>query len=142
SFALGPDGEIVAQARSFAEDLIFFDSATLSGDIRPADPSEDAAVYQALVSGTRDYVRKCGFSKVLVGLSGGVDSALVAAIAVDALGKENVTTIGMPSQYSSAGSIEDARALAKNLGICYKTIPIQDLFAQYTKALEPFFAGR
>ena len=92
--------------------------------------------------GTRDYVRKCGFSKVLVGLSGGVDSALVAAIAVDALGKENVTTVGMPSQYSSAGSIDDARDLAKNLGICYKTIPIQDLFAQYTKALEPLFAGR
>ena len=96
-------------------------------------PDEDAAVYQALVLGTRDYVRKCGFSKVLVGLSGGVDSALVAAIAVDALGKENVTTIGMPSQYSSAGSIEDARALAENLGIRYTTIAIHDLFEQYTK---------
>ena len=109
SFAMGPDGSIIAQARSFAEDLVYFDSAALTGDRRPVDPSEDAAVYQALVLGTRDYVRKCGFSKVLVGLSGGVDSALVAAIAVDALGKENVTTIGMPSQYSSAGSIDDAR---------------------------------
>ena len=99
-------------------------------------------MYQALVLGTRDYVRKCGFSKVLVGLSGGVDSALVAAIAVDALGKENVTTIGMPSQYSSAGSIEDARALADNLGIRFNTIPIHDLFEQYTKALAPLFAGR
>jgi NAD+ synthase (glutamine-hydrolysing) len=142
SFALGPDGEIVAQARSFAEDLVFFDSTALTGDRRTVDPSEDAAVYQALVLGTRDYVRKCGFSKVLVGLSGGVDSALVAAIAVDALGKENVTTIGMPSQYSSAGSIEDARALAANLGICFKTIPIHDLFGQYTQALAPLFAGR
>ena len=142
SFAMAPDGSIIAQANSFAEDLVYFDSVALTGDRRPVDPSEDAAVYQALVLGTRDYVRKCGFSKVLVGLSGGVDSALVAAIAVDALGKENVTTIGMPSQYSSAGSIEDAHALAKNLGICYKTIPIQDLFAQYTKALEPLFAGR
>jgi NAD+ synthase (glutamine-hydrolysing) len=95
-----------------------------------------------VVLGTRDYVRKCGFSKVLVGLSGGVDSALVAAIAVDALGKENVTTIGMPSQYSSAGSIEDARALADNLGIRFTTIAIHDLFEQYTKALAPLFAGR
>ena len=142
SFALAPDGSVVAQARSFEEDLVIFDSAALTGDRRPMDPDEDAAVYQALVLGTRDYVRKCGFSKALVGLSGGVDSALVAAIAVDALGKENVTTIGMPSQYSSAGSIDDARALAKNLGICYKTIPIHDLFEQYTRSLEPLFAGR
>jgi NAD+ synthase (glutamine-hydrolysing) len=142
SFALGPDGTIVAQARSFAEDLVFFDSTALTGDRRAVDSSEDAAVYQALVLGTRDYVHKCGFSKVLVGLSGGVDSALVAAIAVDALGKENVTTIGMPSQYSSAGSIDDARALAANLGIRFNTIPIQDLFAQYTCALAPLFAGK
>jgi NAD+ synthase/NAD+ synthase (glutamine-hydrolysing) len=142
SFALGPDGAIVAQARSFAEDLVFFDSTALTGDRRAVDPSEDAAVYQALVLGTRDYVRKCGFSKVLVGLSGGIDSALVAAIAVDALGKENVTTIGMPSQYSSAGSIDDARALAANLDICFTTIPIHDLFEQYTLALAPLFAGK
>jgi NAD+ synthase (glutamine-hydrolysing) len=142
SFALAPDGSVVAQARSFEEDLVIFDSEALTGDRRAIDPDEDAAVYQALVLGTRDYVRKCGFSKALVGLSGGVDSALVAAIAVDALGKENVTTIGMPSQYSSAGSIDDARALAKNLGICYKTIPIHDLFEQYTRSLEPLFAGR
>jgi NAD+ synthase (glutamine-hydrolysing) len=142
SFALGPDGSVVAQARSFEEDLVYFDSEALTGDRRPVDPNEDAAVYQALVLGTRDYVRKCGFSKVLVALSGGVDSALVAAIAVDALGKENVSTIGMPSQYSSAGSIDDARALAQNLGICYKTIPIHDLFEQYIQALAPLFAGR
>jgi NAD+ synthase (glutamine-hydrolysing) len=142
SFALGPDGSIVAQARSFEEDLVFFDSHTLTGDRRPVDPSEDAAVYQALVLGTRDYVRKCGFSQVLIGLSGGVDSALVAAIAVDALGKDNVTTIGMPSQYSSAGSIDDARALAANLGIRFQTIPIHDLFTQYTEALAPLFIGK
>jgi NAD+ synthase (glutamine-hydrolysing) len=142
SFALSPEGEVVAQASSFEEDLVFFDSTTMAGDRRAVDPSEDAAVYQALVLGTRDYVRKCGFSKVLVGLSGGVDSALVAAIAVDALGKENVTTIGMPSQYSSTGSIDDARALAGNLGIRFNTIPIHDLFEQYSKALTPLFAGR
>jgi NAD+ synthase (glutamine-hydrolysing) len=140
--AFGPDGTIIAQARSFEEDLVYFDSKTLTGDCRPADPSEDAAVYQALVLGTRDYVRKCGFSKVLIGLSGGVDSALVAAIAVDAVGKENVSTIGMPSQYSSVGSVEDARKLAENLGVCYKTIAIKDLFTQYTQSLEPLFAGR
>jgi NAD+ synthase (glutamine-hydrolysing) len=142
SFALGPDGAIVAQARSFTEDLVFFDSTALTGDRRAIDPDEDAAVYQALALGTRDYVRKCGFSKVLVGLSGGVDSALVAAIAVDALGKENVTTIGMPSHYSSAGSIEDARALAANLDIRFTTIPIHDLFEQYTRGLAPLFVGR
>ena len=142
SFAVGPDGEIVAQAKSFAEDLVCFDSTTLTGDRRAVDPDEDAAVYEALVLGTRDYVRKCGFSKALIGLSGGVDSALVAAIAVDALGKENVTTIGMPSQYSSTGSIEDARALAAHLGIRFTTIPIEPLFHQYTTALEPLFAGR
>jgi NAD+ synthase (glutamine-hydrolysing) len=141
SFALGPDGEIVAQARSFAEDLVFFDSTALTGDRRAVDPDEDAAVYQALVLGTRDYVRKCGFSRVLIGLSGGVDSALVAAIAVDAVGKENVTAIGMPSQYSSAGSIDDARALAENLDIRFTTVPIQHLFAQYITALAPLFAG-
>jgi NAD+ synthase (glutamine-hydrolysing) len=142
SFALGPDGSVITQARSFDEDLVFFDSAALTGDRRPVDPSEDAAVYQALVLGTRDYVRKCGFSKVLVALSGGVDSALVAAIAVDALGKENVTTVGMPSQYSSAGSIADARELAENLGIRFTIIAIHDLFQQYIEALAPLFTGR
>jgi NAD+ synthase (glutamine-hydrolysing) len=142
SVALGPDGAIIAQARSFEEDLVFFDSTALTGDRRETDSDEDAAVYQALVLGTRDYVRKCGFSKVLVALSGGIDSALVAAIAVDALGKDNVDTIGMPSQYSSQGSIDDARDLAKNLGIRYQTIPIHDLFTQYIKSLEPLFAGR
>ncbi len=142
SFALGPDGAIIAEARSFEEDLVYFDSTALTGDRRAEDPSEDAAVYQALVLGTRDYVRKCGFSKVLIGLSGGVDSALVAAIAVDAIGNENVTTIGMPSQYSSTGSIEDARALAANLGIRFTTVGIRDLFEQYTQTLAPLFVGR
>jgi NAD+ synthase (glutamine-hydrolysing) len=142
SFALAPDGSVIAQARSFEEDLVYFDSKTLAGDLRPMDPNEDAGVYQALVLGTRDYVRKCGFSKVLVALSGGIDSALVAAVAVDAVGRDNVTTIGMPSEYSSAGSIGDARDLAQNLGICYKTIPIHDLFSQYLHALEPLFVGQ
>jgi NAD+ synthase (glutamine-hydrolysing) len=142
SFALDPEGNVIAQARSFEEDLVCFDSSSLTGDVRAIDPNEDAGVYQALVLGTRDYVRKCGFSKVLIGLSGGVDSALVAAIAVDAVGKENVTTIGMPSQYSSTGSIDDARALASNLGIRFETVAIRDLYEQYMHSLTPLFTGR
>jgi NAD+ synthase/NAD+ synthase (glutamine-hydrolysing) len=142
SFALDRDGNVIAQARSFEEDLVCLDTANMTGDVRPIDPDEHAGVYQALVLGTRDYVRKCGFSKVLVGLSGGVDSALVAAIAVDAVGRENVTTVGMPSQYSSQGSIDDARALASNLGIRFETIPIRELYEQYMLSLEPLFVGR
>jgi NAD+ synthase (glutamine-hydrolysing) len=98
-------------------------------------------LWDALVLGTRDYVRKCGFSKVLVGLSGGIDSALVAAIAVEALGAENVVGIGMPTEYSSLGSIEDARKLAKNLGIRFELLPIHDVFAQFQHVLHPLFAG-
>jgi NAD+ synthase (glutamine-hydrolysing) len=105
------------------------------------DTDETAAVWNALVLGTRDYVRKCGFSKVLVGLSGGIDSALVAAIGVEALGAENVIGVGMPSEYSSLGSIEDARRLAKNLEIRFEMLPIHDVFAQYLHVLQPLFAG-
>ena len=141
SVALGPDGAVVAQAASFEEDLVFFESKTLVGDRRAVDPSEDAAVYRALVVGTRDYVRKCGFSRVLVGLSGGVDSALVAAIAVDAVGKENVTGVGMPGPYSSSGSVDDARELAAHLGIRFEMIGISDLFGEYLAALDPLFHG-
>jgi NAD+ synthase (glutamine-hydrolysing) len=95
----------------------------------------------ALVLGTRDYVRKCGFSKALVALSGGIDSALVAAIAVEALGAGNVLGIGMPSEFSSTGSIDDARALAANLGIRFELAAIHDVFTAYTRTLEPLFAG-
>ncbi len=105
SLAIGPDGELIARAHAFEEDLIFVDTRTMTGDIRPKDHTQDAGIYEALVLGTRDYVRKCGFSKALVGLSGGIDSALVACIAVDALGKENVRGITMPSQYSLTGSV-------------------------------------
>jgi NAD+ synthase (glutamine-hydrolysing) len=91
--------------------------------------------------GTRDYVRKCGFSKALVGLSGGIDSALVAAIAVKALGSENVLGIGMPSEFSSTGSIDDARALAANLKIRFELVAIHDVFTAYSSTLEPLFAG-
>src|SRR5947207_8224463 len=88
SVAIGPDGRVVAQARSFEEDLVLFDSATLSGDMHPPTEEHEASGYAALVLGTRDYVRKCGFRKVIIGLSGGIDSALTTVIAVDALGSE------------------------------------------------------
>jgi NAD+ synthase (glutamine-hydrolysing) len=145
SLALDARGEIAARALSCAEDLVFFNTATQSGDIRPATGSreddEDALVYQALAMGVRDYVRKCGFSRVLIGLSGGIDSALVAAIAVDALGAENVTGIGMPSEYSSTGSVEDSRKLAANLGIRFEMLPIAPMFGEFNLALAPLFAG-
>jgi NAD+ synthase (glutamine-hydrolysing) len=140
SLVIRPDGEVVAQAASFVEDLVIFD---MEGDVAAVDPVLDpvATTWMALVLGTRDYVRKCGFSKVLIGLSGGIDSALVAAIAVEALGAENVLGVGMPSEYSSLGSIEDARRLAKNLGIRFELLPIHDVFAQYQSVLKPLFAG-
>src|SRR5208337_2087535 len=141
SLALGPDGKIIAQAKSFEEDLVCFDSETLAGDIHDRDDGLEASAYAALVLGTRDYVRKCGFSKVVLGLSGGIDSALTAAIAVDALGKENVIVVSMPSQYSSEGSIADARELASNLGICFDVVAIREIFESYRTALSGIFKG-
>ena len=141
SLALGPDGGVVASAAAFAEDLVVFDTAGASA-AKVAEPADDVAeMWDALVLGTRDYVRKCGFTKALVGLSGGIDSALVAAIAVEALGAENVLGIGMPSEYSSLGSIEDAKKLARNLGIRFELLPIHDVFGQYQQVLKPLFAG-
>jgi NAD+ synthetase len=105
------------------------------------EDNETEAAYRALVLGTRDYVQKCGFKKVVVGLSGGIDSALVAAIAAEALGAENVTCIGMPSPYSSAGSVNDSRQLASNLGVRFETVSISDLFADFNRALAPLFRG-
>jgi NAD+ synthase (glutamine-hydrolysing) len=152
SIVLAPNGEVIAQAASFREDLIVFDTAHFDTAatqpvlhaIESASESEfeeTVATWNALVLGTRDYVRKCGFSKALVGLSGGIDSALVAAIAVEALGAENVLGVGMPSEFSSTGSIDDARALTVNLGIRYELVAIQEVFTQYQRTLEPLFAG-
>jgi len=141
SVVFAPDGRTIAQARSFEEDLIFFDTETLTGDIHEQIQGADETAYAALVLGTRDYVRKCGFKKVIIGLSGGIDSALTAVIAVDALGAENVIGVGMPSEYSSEGSVTDARDLAQNLGIRFEVIAIKDMFQQYRVALKPVFAG-
>lgn len=142
SLAVLPDGRIAAQAKSFEEDLVIFDTVTGSGEIRPQPHEEIEAAYDALVCGTRDYVRKCGFQKVAIGLSGGIDSAVVAAIAVDALGKQNVVGVSMPGPFSSAGSKTDAEALAKNLDIQYLVLPIAQVYETYLKSLSPAFTDR
>jgi NAD+ synthase (glutamine-hydrolysing) len=140
SVALTADGRIAAQARSFEEDVVIFDTATGEGDMRPQPADEISLALQALVTGTRDYVHKCGFQKTLVGLSGGVDSSVVACIAVAALGRENVTGIAMPGPYSSEGSVRDARQLAANLGIQLIVLPISHIFDAYRKALADVFS--
>lgn len=140
SLVLDPSGKVVARGACLSEDLVIVD-VPRAAETAPGPCDEIAEIWQALVLGTRDYVRKCGFSKVLIGLSGGIDSALVAAIAVEALGAENVIGVGMPSEYSSLGSIEDARKLAHHLGIRFELLPIHDVFAQFQKVLEPLFAG-
>src|SRR5947209_8981614 len=114
SVVIGPNGKVVARAESFAEDLVVFDTTDGQAAVSGAAVDGVAELWGALVLGTRDYVRKCGFSKALVGLSGGIDSALVAAIAVEALGAENVLGVGMPTEYSSLGSIEDRKSTRLN----------------------------
>ena len=142
SFAMDAGGEAVATAASFREDFVLFDTASpaAASTVLPTQDGAEAA-WNALVLGVRDYVRKCGFSKALIGLSGGIDSAVVAAIAVEALGAENVTGIGMPSEFSSSGSIDDARDLAQRLGIPFELIAIHDSFTALSTALKPMFAG-
>jgi len=142
SVALTLDGKVAAQAAAFQEDLILFDTTTGEGEIHKQPPEEIAYAFQALVLGTRDYVHKCRFEKALVGLSGGIDSAVVAAIAVEALGAENVLGVSMPGPYSSEGSIADAKAVAQNLGIEMKTIPISGVFDAYLATLKPVFGSR
>ena len=141
SFAMSAEGNLIACAASFAEDLVLVDTETLSGDRHENHPDECDAVYEALALGTRDYIRKCGFERVIIGLSGGIDSALTAAIAVDAVGKENVLGVGMPGPYSSEHSVRDARDLAHNLGIRFELIPIQDQYRAFLNVLEPLFDG-
>jgi NAD+ synthetase len=142
SMAFNARGELCARARSFEEDLVIFDTSDGQLEIHPAPASETEAVYQALKLGVHDYVVKCGFQKVIVGLSGGIDSSLVATLAADALGPQNVTGVGMPGPYSSPGSIRDAEALARNLGIDFRIIPITPIFESYLTALDPAFEGK
>jgi NAD+ synthase (glutamine-hydrolysing) len=142
SLVLNPAGEVIAQGKSFEEDLVYFDSDRLTGEIHDQIAGEEASVYAALVLGTRDYVHKCSFQRVIVGLSGGIDSALTAVIAADAAGPENVIGVGMPGPYSSPGSIEDAQTLAQNLGIRFELLSITEIFESYRKTLKDVFAGR
>ncbi|MGL5034020.1 MAG: NAD+ synthase, partial [Microcystaceae cyanobacterium] len=146
SFACNQYGHIVCRAKGFNEDLsyVLWSSATqdlIQGTVQPQEESEDAELFAALVLGVKDYVRKCGFTQVILGLSGGIDSSLVAAIAVEALGAENVLGILMPSPYSSEHSIEDAESLVNNLGINHQILAIGDLMQAYDHLLEPIFTG-
>ncbi|MFP5265985.1 MAG: NAD+ synthase [Acidobacteriota bacterium] len=160
SFAAGPDGQVFAEARSFEEDLLLIETEgevaawrsapgplgeppqpKIEGPGQPSSEDSDhiARLWQALVLGTRDYLHKCGFRKAIVGLSGGIDSALVAAIAVAALGAEDVLGVGMPSEFSSTGSVQDAEKLARNLGIGFSVIPIHTIYEQFLDALQPVY---
>jgi len=141
SIVLNREGQVIAQGKSFEEDIIYCDSVTLQGELHEQVEGEEASAYAALVLGTRDYVRKCGFKQVVVGLSGGIDSALTAVIAAEAVGAENVIGVGMPGPYSSRGSIDDARTLAENLGIRFELLSITDIYNSYRCALKGVFAG-
>jgi NAD+ synthase (glutamine-hydrolysing) len=141
SLVLNREGNVIAQGRSFEEDLIYFDSQTLTGEMHEQVAGDEASAYSALVLGTRDYIQKCGFQKAIVGLSGGIDSALTAVIAADAVGAENVIGVGMPGPYSSPGSIADARALARNLGIRFELLSINPAYEAYRQILSGVFAG-
>ena len=143
SCAFDSAGNLIARARAFEEDLVVVDLAAIPGEIVPPDntlPEEE--VWQALVLGTRDDVRKCGFERVLLGLSGGIDSSLTAAIAAEALGPENVLGVLMPSPFTSRDSIEDAVKLVQNLGIRTLTLPITGIMQAFENALQGAFSGR
>jgi NAD+ synthase (glutamine-hydrolysing) len=139
SVIFSPDGEVVARARDFEEDLLVYDLESNDRIIRPSSANVIENARKALVLGIRDYVRKCGFSKITLGLSGGIDSAVACALAVEAAGAENVLGVLMPSQYSSEHSITDALALAKNLGIRTEKISIAPIFDAYREELRPVF---
>lgn len=142
SFAFDARGRLVARAKAFHEDLLLIDLDHMgAGRVAPY-PDSVASVWEALVLGTRDYVEKCRFREVVVGLSGGIDSAVTAAIAAQALGNARVHGVAMPSRYSSDHSIADAKALAANLGIDFQLIPIDPLHASFENHLTPFFRGR
>lgn len=141
SFAMDAHGNVIASATSFSEDLVVVDLQTGQGEQHANFADESEAVYEALVLGTRDYIRKCGFRKVLIGLSGGIDSSLTAVIAVDAVGRENVVGVAMPGPYSSEHSLTDAREMANNLGIRFEVSPITEVYQRFIETLHPLFAG-
>jgi NAD+ synthetase len=141
SLAFNGTGELVARGALFAEDFVTVDTDT--DQVAPADTTVDEEkVFKALVLGLRDYIHKCGFTSVVLGLSGGIDSALTACLAVAALGAENVRGVSLPSQFSSQGSLEDAQAIADRLGIRYDVISIQPPFEAVKRQLGVVFTGR
>jgi NAD+ synthase/NAD+ synthase (glutamine-hydrolysing) len=147
SCAFDTEGTLIARGKAFAEDIVVVDldstkSAASKNAISEDDFEPEAEIWHALVIGVRDYMRKTGFSQVLLGLSGGVDSSLTAAIAVEAVGKDNVLGVLMPSPYSSGGSVDDSLVLARNLGIRTITLPIAGMMAAYDQAVAVAFAGR
>ena len=141
SGAFDAQGRLFARAKGFAEDLVVVDLAAAAGTIAPDDFTPEAEIWNALVLGVRDYARKTRFTKVLLGLSGGIDSALTAAIAAAAMGPEHVLGVLMPSRYSSAGSVDDSVELARNLGIRTLTLPISGIMDTYQGVLADAFRG-
>lgn len=142
SIAFSADGTLIARGAAFAEDVVTVDLARpVPQAVAPDDPAPEAEIWQALVLGTRDYVHKCGFTSAHLGLSGGIDSSLVAAVAARALGPENVLGVLLPSPHTSAESIEDAQKFAENLGIRTCTIPITPMMEAFDGALADVFAG-
>lgn len=142
SLVVREQGEVAAQALCFVEDMVIFNTETGQGDLHASGVEDSIAeVHKALVCGVRDYVMKTGFTKVIVGLSGGIDSALVAVLAAEALGAENLLGVALPSPYSSEDSVEDARQLADNLGCRFEILPIGGLFDAFNENLATLFAG-
>ena len=145
SVAIDARGEVLALGKGFVEDVIVVELSPAVSSQQPAVKSEFPAreelLFAALSLGIRDYVRKCGFKSVLLGLSGGIDSALIAVLAAEALGAENVLGVAMPARYSSSGSLTDAELLAKNLGIRYEVLPIEPVFNAVEAQLQKVFAG-
>ncbi|RPJ23171.1 MAG: NAD+ synthase, partial [Desulfobacteraceae bacterium] len=141
SMVVDRSGRLILQGKEFETDLLVWDSEKPYEEFKGPWPKEEESILKGLVMGTRDYVTKCGFKSVLIGLSGGIDSSIVAVVAQKALGAENVTGVSMPSPYTSQMSREDARALAQNLGIKFLEIPINDIFNAYTRSLAAVFKG-
>jgi len=141
SQVISEKGEIIARGKSFEEDIIYVDLDNKKGTVADEIQDEAESIYKALVLGTRDYITKCGFKEVVIGLSGGIDSSVVACIAAEAISADNVLGISMPSRYSTKASIKDAMELAKNLSIPFIIIDIDKIYASYLSTLKESFAG-
>ncbi|MBW1990329.1 MAG: NAD+ synthase, partial [Deltaproteobacteria bacterium] len=131
-----PDGSLAARGKNFVEDLVVFDTVTGQGDLAPEPGSDLVQVYRALVTGTRDYMKKCGFATCVVGTSGGIDSALTLCVAVEAVGAKNVVSLFMPSKFTSRQNYKDTEKLAQNLGVEYHVAPIGPLYDAFRGELE------